>query len=36
MGSAAREAVEGLSPDRVSRDFADLLIQITHPLERAA
>jgi glycosyltransferase involved in cell wall biosynthesis len=36
MGSAAREAVEGLSPDRVSRDFADLLTQLANPLERAA
>jgi glycosyltransferase involved in cell wall biosynthesis len=36
MGRAAREAVEGLSPDRVSRDFANLLIQLAHPLERAA
>jgi len=36
MGFAAREAVEGLSPDRVSRDFADLLSQLANPLERAA
>ena len=36
MGLAAREAVEGLSPDRVSRDFADLLTQLAHPLEKAA
>lgn len=36
MGAAAREAVEGLSPERVSRDFADLLTQLAHPLERAA
>ena len=36
MGHAGREAVEGLSPDRVSRDFADLLIQLANPLERAA
>lgn len=36
MGVAAREAVEGLSPERVSRDFADLLIQLAHPPEKAA
>ena len=36
MGAAARVAVEGLSPDRVSRDFADLLTQLANPLERAA
>jgi glycosyltransferase involved in cell wall biosynthesis len=36
MGTAAREAVEGLSPERVSRDFAELLTGLAHPLERAA
>lgn len=36
MGAAARSAVEGLSPERVSRDFADLLSQLATPLERAA
>ena len=36
MGAAARQAVEGLAPERVSRDFADLLTQLAHPLERAA
>ncbi len=36
MGVAARESVEGLSPERVSRDFADLLTQLATPLERAA
>lgn len=36
MGAAAREAVEGLSPERVSQDFADLLTALAHPLPRAA
>lgn len=36
MGSAARGAVEGLSPERVSRDFADLLIDLATPMRRAA
>lgn len=36
MGSAARVAVEGLSPERVSRDFADLLTDIAMPMRRAA
>lgn len=36
MGTAARHAVEGLSPERVSRDFAELLIELSHPLARAA
>ena len=36
MGMAARRAVEGLSPERVSSDFAGLLIDIATPMERAA
>lgn len=36
MGAAARDAVDGLSPERVSRDFADLLIALATPLEKAA
>jgi glycosyltransferase involved in cell wall biosynthesis len=36
MGAAAREAVEGLSPERVSRDFADLLTQLATPIKKAA
>ena len=36
MGAAARVAVEGLSPERVSRDFADLLTGLAHPMKRAA
>lgn len=36
MGAAARTAVEGLSPERVSRDFADLLAGLAEPMKRAA
>ncbi|HAI59875.1 MAG TPA: glycosyl transferase [Xanthomonadaceae bacterium] len=36
MGAAARSAVEGLSPERVSRDFADLLTALASPMRRAA
>ena len=36
MGASARAAVEGLSPERVSRDFAELLTALAAPLERAA
>jgi glycosyltransferase involved in cell wall biosynthesis len=36
MGASARAAVEGLSPSRVSRDFADLLTGLTDPMKRAA
>ena len=36
MGAAARSAVDGLSPERVSRDFADLLAGLAEPMKRAA
>ena len=36
MGAAARAAVEGLSPERVSRDFADRLMDLATPFKRAA
>lgn len=36
LGRSARTAVEGLAPERVSRDFADLLIGLIHPVKRAA
>ncbi|GIX37601.1 MAG: glycosyl transferase [Silanimonas sp.] len=36
MGRAAREAVERLSPERVSRDFADLLAGLIPATRRAA
>jgi glycosyltransferase involved in cell wall biosynthesis len=36
MGRAAREAVERLSPERVSRDFADLLVGLIPATRRAA
>ena len=36
MGQAARTAVERLSPERVSRDFADLLASLIPATRRAA
>lgn len=36
MGEKARAAVEGLSPDRVARDFAGLLIALSTPRREAA
>jgi glycosyltransferase involved in cell wall biosynthesis len=36
MGEAARRAVEGLSPEQVARDFADLLLDLATPRARAA
>lgn len=36
FGRSARSAVEGLAPERVSRDFADLLIALAQPVKRAA
>ena len=36
MGLSARTAVEGLSPERVSRDFAELLAGLATTMQRAA
>lgn len=36
LGAAARTAVEALSPERVARDFADLLQGLADPQRRAA